>query len=144
MLQNLREKFTGWVAITILAVIGVTFVFVGGANFTFTGNNYAAKVDDAEIGLNQFEAAYRDQLLQDPQLSQASDGVRLRVRTAILEQLIGKGLGVLDDLLCISDELGCVGFIEGDGNSGQGVHVRAALKAGKYGSVNVFGVISLE
>ena len=88
MLQNLREKFTGWVAITILAVIGVTFVFVGGANFTFTGNNYAAKVDDAEVGLNQFEAAYRDQLLQDPQLSQASDGMRLRVRTAILEQLI--------------------------------------------------------
>ncbi len=88
MLQNLREKFTGWVAITILAVIGVTFVFVGGANFTFTGNNYAAKVDDAEIGLNQFEAAYRDQLLQDPQLSQASDEMRLRVRTAILEQLI--------------------------------------------------------
>jgi peptidyl-prolyl cis-trans isomerase D len=88
MLQNLREKFTGWIAITILAVIGVTFVFVGGANFTFTGNNYAAKVDDAEIGLNQFEAAYRDQLLQDPQLSQASDEMRLRVRSAILEQLI--------------------------------------------------------
>jgi peptidyl-prolyl cis-trans isomerase D len=88
MLQNLREKFTGWIAITILAVIGVTFVFVGGANFTFTGNNYAAKVDDAEIGLNQFEAAYRDQLLQDPQLSQASDDMRLRVRRAILEQLI--------------------------------------------------------
>ena len=88
MLQNLREKFTGWVAITILAVIGVTFVFVGGANFTFTGNNYAAKVGDAEIGLNQFEAAYRDQLLQNPQLSQASDDLRLRLRREILEQLI--------------------------------------------------------
>lgn len=101
MLQNLREKFTGWVAITILAVIGVTFVFVGGANFTFVGNNYAAKVDDAEIGLNQFEAAYRDQILQNPQLSQASDDVRLRVRSAILEQLIEQR--VIDNYL---DEAG--------------------------------------
>ena len=88
MLQNLREKFTGWVAITILAVIGVTFVFVGGANFTFVGNNYAAKVDDAEIGLGQFEAAYRDQMAQNPQLSQVSDAVRLQIRQTILEQLI--------------------------------------------------------
>jgi peptidyl-prolyl cis-trans isomerase D len=88
MLQNLREKFTGWVAITILAVIGVTFVFVGGANFTFVGNNYAAKVDDAEVGLGQFEAAYRDQMVQNPQLSQVSDEVRLQIRSTILEQLI--------------------------------------------------------
>jgi len=107
MLQNLREKFTGWIAISILALIGVTFVFVGGANFTFTGNNYAAKVGDAEIGLNQFEAAYRDQLLQNPQLSQASDDLRLRVRTEILQQLIEQR--VIDNYLAeagyqISDE----------------------------------------
>jgi hypothetical protein len=62
MLQNLREKFTGWIAIAILAVIGVTFVFVGGANFVFIGNNYAAKVDDIDIGIGQFETAYRDQI----------------------------------------------------------------------------------
>jgi hypothetical protein len=35
MLQNIREKFTGWIAISILALIGVTFIFVGGANFAF-------------------------------------------------------------------------------------------------------------
>ncbi|MGB5629252.1 MAG: SurA N-terminal domain-containing protein [Woeseiaceae bacterium] len=88
MLQNIREKFTGWVAITILAVIGVTFVFVGGANFVFVGNNYAAKVDDIDIGIGQFEAAYQDQLQQNPQLAQVGPEIRGQVRTRILEQLI--------------------------------------------------------
>jgi peptidyl-prolyl cis-trans isomerase D len=88
MLQNLREKFTGWIAIAILAVIGVTFVFVGGANFVFIGNNYAAKVDDIDIGIGQFETAYRDQIQQNPQLAQASPEIRSQVRTGILEQLI--------------------------------------------------------
>ena len=88
MLQNIREKFTGWVAITILAVIGVTFVFVGGANFVFVGNNYAAKVDDIDIGIGQFEAAYQDQLQQNPQLAQLGPEIRGQVRSRILEQLI--------------------------------------------------------
>ena len=88
MLQKLREKFTGWIAISILALIGVTFVFVGGANFVFTGSNYAAKVGDAEIGINQFNAAYNDQIMQNPQLAQASDSIRMQLRTNVLEQLI--------------------------------------------------------
>ena len=88
MLQKLREKFTGWVAISILAVIGVTFVFVGGANFAFVGNNYAAKVDDNDIGIGQFEAAYQDEIQQNPQLAQLGADARGRVRNAILEQLI--------------------------------------------------------
>ena len=69
MLQNLREKFTGWVAITILAVIGITFVFVGGANFATIGNNYAAKVDDYDIGIGQFESAYQEEVQRNPQLT---------------------------------------------------------------------------
>lgn len=88
MLQKLREKFTGWIAISILAVIGVTFVFVGGANFAFVGNNYAAKVDDSEIGIGQFEAAYQDQVQQNPQLAQLGPEIRAQVRSNILEQLI--------------------------------------------------------
>ena len=88
MLQNIREKFTGWIAISILALIGVTFVFVGGANFAFIGSNYAAKVGDSEIGINQFNAAYNDQIVQNPQLAQASDSVRMQLRRNVLEQLI--------------------------------------------------------
>jgi len=63
MLQNLREKFTGWVAISILALIGFSFIFVG-LNYSFIGQSYAAKVDGVDIGVGQFENAYRDQLSQ--------------------------------------------------------------------------------
>lgn len=107
MLQNLREKFTGWVAITILAVIGVTFVFVGGANFAFVGNNYAASIDDSEIGIGQFEAAYQEQMQQNPQLAQLGPDIRAQVRSNILEQLIQQR--VIDNYIAeagyqISDE----------------------------------------
>jgi peptidyl-prolyl cis-trans isomerase D len=88
MLQNIREKFTGWIAAAILALIAVTFVFVGGANFAFVGSNYAAKVDGSEIGLGQFEQAYRDQLQQNPQFAQLPDELRQTLRRNVLEQLI--------------------------------------------------------
>jgi peptidyl-prolyl cis-trans isomerase D len=88
MLQNIREKFTGWIAISILALIGVTFIFVGGANFAFIGSNYAAKVDGVEIGLGQFEAAYRDELQRNPTYAQLSEDIRLQLRENILEGLI--------------------------------------------------------
>lgn len=88
MLQRIREKFAGWVAITILAVIGVTFIFFGKSYVGYVGDNYAAQVGDAEIGLNQFEAAYREQLQQNPQFAQLPDDVRLQLRRNVLEQLI--------------------------------------------------------
>ncbi|MDJ0712172.1 MAG: SurA N-terminal domain-containing protein [Woeseiaceae bacterium] len=88
MLQNIREKFTGWIAISILALIGVTFIFVGGANFAFIGSNFAAKVDGVEIGLVQFESAYQDQVQQNPTLATMGADIRAQVRLSILEQLI--------------------------------------------------------
>ena len=107
MLQNIREKFTGWIAISILALIGVTFIFVGGANFAFIGSNYVAKVDDVEIGLGQFEAAYRDELQRNPEYAQLPESVRTQLRQNILEQLIQQR--VIDNYLAeagyqISDE----------------------------------------
>jgi peptidyl-prolyl cis-trans isomerase D len=71
MLQNLREKFTGWVAISILALIGFSFIFVG-LNYSFIGQSYAAKVDGVDIGVGQFENAYREQLQANPQDEQVT------------------------------------------------------------------------
>jgi len=92
MLQTFREKFTGWVAIAILGLIGVTFVFVGGANFAFVGNNYAAKVDGVEIGAGSFENAYRLQLEQNPQIAQLPAEFRQQVRENVLEGLVQQQL----------------------------------------------------
>jgi len=87
MLQNIREKFTGWIAIAILALIGFSFVFVG-LNYSFIGSSFAAKVDGVDIGVAQFENAYRDQLQQNPQLAQLPEEYRGQLRRNILEQLI--------------------------------------------------------
>ena len=87
MLQNIREKFTGWIAIAILALIGFSFVFVG-LNYSFIGSSFAAKVDGVDIGVVQFENAYRDQLQQNPQLAQLPEEYRGQLRRNILEQLI--------------------------------------------------------
>jgi len=88
MLHVIREKFTGWIAAGILGLIAVTFVFVGGANFAFVGNNYAAKVDGSEIGIGQFEQSYRDQLQQNPQFAELPEDLRMQLRRNVLEQLI--------------------------------------------------------
>ncbi len=100
MLQNLREKFTGWIAISILGLIGLSFVFVG-LNYSFIGNTYAAKVDGVDIGVGQFENAYRDQLQSNPQLAQLPEQFRQQLRSNVLEQLIQQR--VIDNYL---DEAG--------------------------------------
>ena len=87
MLQNIREKFTGWVAISILGVIGLSFVFVG-LNYSFIGQGYAAKVDGVDISINQFENAYREQLQSNPQFAQLPEQFRRQLRSNILEQLV--------------------------------------------------------
>ena len=106
MLQQIREKFTGWIAIAILALIGASFVFVG-LNYSFIGQSFAAKVDGVDIGVNQFEAAYRDQLQANPQLTQLPAEYRQQLRRNILEQLIQQRVidNFLDDAgYQISDE----------------------------------------
>lgn len=92
MLQQIREKFTGWIALLILGLIAVTFVFVGGANFAVIGNNYAAKVEGSEIGVAQFETAYRQQLDQNPSWAQLPPEFKTQIRTRILELLIRERL----------------------------------------------------
>lgn len=92
MLQQIREKFTGWVAILILGVIAVTFVFVGGANFAVIGNNYAAKVDGSEVGINQFEQSYRQQLEQNPTWTQLPEEYRVQIRQRVLDMLVRQRL----------------------------------------------------
>ena len=88
MLQNIRENLTGKLALIILAVIALSFVFVGGASFTTIGSNYAAKVGDSEIGLAQFESAYRERIRANPQLANLPEEYRLQLRRNILDGLI--------------------------------------------------------
>jgi peptidyl-prolyl cis-trans isomerase D len=88
MLQQIREKFTGGIAIAILALIGVPFLFFGVGNYSFFGQTFAAKIDGEEIGVAFFEQAYRDQLDRNPSWAQLPDEFRVQLRRGVLESLI--------------------------------------------------------
>ncbi len=101
MLQNIRDNLTGKIALIVLGTIALSFVFVGGANFTTIGSSFAAKVDGIDIGIGQFETAYRDQVQGNPQLAALPDEYRQQLRSNILEQLVQQR--VIDNYL---DEAG--------------------------------------
>lgn len=61
MLQTLREKTTGWVAIAVLLVLAVPFAFFGVENyFQQRIPTYVAKVNDTEISQDQFRERFED------------------------------------------------------------------------------------
>jgi peptidyl-prolyl cis-trans isomerase D len=91
MLQKIREKFTGGIAIAILALIGVPFLFFG-VNYNFVGTNFAAKVDGEEISVGFFEQQYRNELVARPELAEANELQRQQIRRQILERLIREQL----------------------------------------------------
>jgi len=88
MLQHIRDNLMGKIALAVLGLIALSFVFVGGANFTTIGSSYAAKVDGVDIGIGQFELAYRDEIQENPQYAALPEEYRLQLRTNILEQMI--------------------------------------------------------
>ena len=61
MLQTLREKTTGWVAVLILIVLAVPFAFFGVENyFQQQVPTYVAKVDTVEISQDQFRQRFEE------------------------------------------------------------------------------------
>lgn len=61
MLQTLREKTTGWVAVVILIVLAVPFAFFGVENyFQQQVPTYVAKVNKTEISQDQFRERFED------------------------------------------------------------------------------------
>lgn len=100
MLQNLRNNITGPIALGILVLIALSFVFVGvGGTYNFFGGQYAARVDGEEISLALFEARYRDVLRDNPAVATADDIERQQVRQQVLDNLIYEQLieNFLDD-----------------------------------------------
>jgi len=87
MLQVIREKFTGGIAIAILALIGIPFLFFG-INYNFTSQSFAAKVDGSEIEIALFEQTYRDQLDRNPTWAQLPGEYRAQIRQSILNSMI--------------------------------------------------------
>jgi len=107
MLTKIREKFTGKIAIAVLALIGIPFLFFG-VSAPLIGSQIAATVDGSEIGIMQFEQAYRDQLDANPSWSQFPDEIRVQIRQGVLDSLIRERLVnmyLIEDGYQISDTL---------------------------------------
>ena len=68
MLQNIREKLQGWVAVATILVIAVPLVltFVS-SNVNITGSRFAARVNGEEIPTVDFQRAYQNRLLSEQQ-----------------------------------------------------------------------------
>ncbi|MGI9200962.1 MAG: peptidyl-prolyl cis-trans isomerase [Woeseiaceae bacterium] len=91
MLTNIREKVVGPIGLVILGVIAVSFVFFG-ATLNLGGSIFAAKVDGSEIGVNDLENAYRQQLDANPQLATLPAEFRGMLRSNVLQNLIRERL----------------------------------------------------
>ena len=107
MPTKIREKFTGKIAIAVLALIGIPFLFFG-VSAPLIGSQIAATVDGSEIGIMQFEQAYRDQLNANPSWSQFPDEIRVQIRQSVLDSLIRERLVnmyLIEDGYQISDTL---------------------------------------
>ncbi len=93
MLQILREKTTGWVAILIVGILAVPFAFFGVENyFQMQVPTYVAKVNKVEIGQDQLRERFEDyrsrmrQMLGDRYDPRAFDTPE--VKRQVLESMI--------------------------------------------------------
>ena len=108
MLQKIREKFTGGRAIAVLLLIGIPFMFVGFNPGSGGSSSYAARVDGSDIGINQLENIYRQQLEQNPSWAQLPSEFQVQIRQRILDSLIRERLVelyLIESGHQISDEL---------------------------------------
>jgi peptidyl-prolyl cis-trans isomerase D len=88
MLQTLRESTGRWVAVAILGLIAVTFVFFG-IDFSVTGATFAAKVNGEDIPLLEFEREYQQAQNQYQQLYpiELTDDLRRELRLSVIERM---------------------------------------------------------
>lgn len=69
MLQTLREKTTGWVAVVIVGALAIPFAFVGIENYRADSiADYVAKVGDVEISRDDFTRRFENYVGQAQQM----------------------------------------------------------------------------
>ena len=85
----MREGFGRWMAIVILGLIAVAFIFFG-IDFSITGTTFAAKVNGESIPILDFEREVQSQQSQYQQLYriELSDDLRREIRRNVVETMI--------------------------------------------------------
>ena len=70
MLQTIRTKIQGWLAVVVLAIVAVplALTFVS-SDFTIGSSNYAARVNGKDITLAEFQRVYQNRLISEQEAS---------------------------------------------------------------------------
>ncbi len=88
MLQRIREKITGTVAVVVLAILCIPFVFFG-VDYSFTRSGFAVKVNGEEIPPMEIRQAYQNQAAQfREQLGEIPPALEAQLREAAYEGVI--------------------------------------------------------
>lgn len=89
MLQTIRDKTSGWIAIIVLGAIGVVFALFG-VDLKSAAGNYAAKVDGETVPTDQVRRAWqqRQQQLQQMMRTELPPDLVKSQQAALLDQLI--------------------------------------------------------
>lgn len=89
MLHIFRESVGRYIAIAILGLIAVTFIFFG-IDFSITQTNFAAKVNGEEIPIRDFDRELQATQNQYQQLYriELTDDLRRQLRRSVLDQMV--------------------------------------------------------
>jgi peptidyl-prolyl cis-trans isomerase D len=97
MLQTLRDKTTGWVAVLVVGALAIPFAFVGIENYANPSSaDYVAKVGDIEIGRADFQRRLENYVQQSQQMMGESFQRSLvdtpEARRQLLDRMIDEAL----------------------------------------------------
>lgn len=91
MLHIFRESFGRYVAVVILGLIAVTFIFFG-IDFNVMQSNFAAKVNGEEIPLQEFDRELQSTQNQYQQLYrlELTDDLRRELRRSVIDRMVAR------------------------------------------------------
>jgi peptidyl-prolyl cis-trans isomerase D len=91
MLQNIREKLQGWLAVAMLLAIGVPLAlsFVS-SDFTIGGGGFAARVNGQDISAVEFQRVYQNRLVAEQQAAKGElpPGAQEQLKRQSLDGLV--------------------------------------------------------
>lgn len=144
MLQTLRDKTKGWIAVSILIVLAVPFAFFGIDNyFSPSVATHVAKVNDVEIGQDQFQrqleqsrAQMRQRLGEnyDPAMFESPETKRQVLDQMINEELLKQAstrLGLVVSGPQVQREIAAIPAFQVDGRFDSAQYVQTLAASGR-------------
>ena len=91
MLQNIREKLTSPIAIVVMAIMAIPFLFFG-VDYSFTRAGYAIEVNGVEIPARTVQQEYQAQLARFQQFGEIPEQLVPQIQAQAYEAVIARTL----------------------------------------------------